>query len=362
MTFLSATAFFSVNPVSISSVATVLPEHPITEAEVKLYLQKVFSLDESRANVMLSVVRNAQVSRRFCIHPIETIIEPRALSELSREYQRHSIRLGGRAAECALLKARVDPREVDLIITVSCTGFMIPSLDAYLINQMGMRSDIRRLPITELGCAAGAAMLGRARDFLQAYPDSTVLLVSVELPSLTFQRGNTSPANLISSILFGDGAAAAVLTNKASAGPSILASESYLFPNSTTAMGFDLESDGFHIVLSRDVPDMIRDRIKALVDGFLARHGLDRSHVPAFVLHPGGQKLLAFIEEELGLASPATQPSWDVLRECGNLSSASVLFVLERWLEQRPMEPGAYGLLAAFGPGFSAEMSLLQWK
>ena len=347
--------------ITISSVATVLPQYPIAEAEVKLYFQRVFSIDESRLNVMMSVIDNAQIHRRYCIHPIEQIIEPRSLTELSQEYQEHSIRLGRRAASEALEKAGILPRQVDLIITVSCTGFMIPSLDAHLINQMGLRSDARRLPVTELGCAAGAAMLGRASDFLQARPDATALVVAVELPSLTFQRGNTSPANLISSILFGDGAAAAVVTSKEAGGPRILGTESYLFPDSIDAMGFDLKDGGFHIVLSRDVPEMIRQRIRGLVDCFLSRHGLTRGDVPAFVLHPGGQKLLSFVEQELELEPSATKPSWDVLRECGNLSSASVLFVLERWLGKGTMKPGDHGLLAAFGPGFSAEMLLLQW-
>jgi alkylresorcinol/alkylpyrone synthase len=350
-----------VTPVTISSVATARPEHIITEAEVRLYLEKVFSIDQARANSMLSVIENAQVRRRYCVDPIERIIEPRSLTDLSRDYAKHSIQLGRRVATCALQKAGVDPVEVDLIVTVSCTGFMIPSLDAHLINDMGLRAGVRRLPITELGCAAGAAALACASDFLRGRPNATALLVSVEIPSLTFQRGNTSPANLISSILFGDGAAAAVVTNRPAKGPRILASESYLFPNSIGAMGFDLKEDGFHIVLSRDVPDLIGDQILKLVDAFLGSNGVTRPEIGAFVLHPGGRKLLSNIEQELELDALATQPSWDVLRECGNLSSASVLFVLERWIQQRQVASGGYGLLAAFGPGFSAELSLLQW-
>jgi len=253
------------------------------------------------------------------------------------------------------------PSDVDLLLTVSCTGVMIPSLDAYLAAEMGFRSDVRRLPITELGCAAGAAGLAHAWEYLRAFPDRTALLVAVELPTLTFQRGDLSQANLISSVLFGDGAAGAVITGRELAGPRILAAESYLFPNSLEAMGFDLRDSGFHIVLSRDVPQLIRERVKELVDGFLARQGLGREDISAFILHPGGQKLLSFVEAELNLSPADTRFSWEVLRKFGNLSSASVLFILDRWLAHGEVPAGSYGLLIAFGPGFTAEMLLLQW-
>lgn len=349
--------------ITVAATATAVPEYAITREDVKHYFQRVFHVDDARANAMMAIVDNAQVKRRYCIHPVDYIIEARPLARITEEYIEHAIRLGERVAADSLARAGMQAAAVDLLITVSCTGVMIPSLDAHLINRLGFRSDVRRLPITELGCAAGAAALGRAHDFLRAFPQGNVLLVAVEIPSLTFQRGNTSQANLISSILFGDGAAAAVITggHANGSGVRVLGTESYLFPHSIDAMGFDLKETGFHIVLSRDVPQMIRERIGALVDGFLARHGLTRDSVSAFLLHPGGQKLLHFIEEELGLARSSTQPSWNVLADYGNLSSASVLFVLNEWMEQRKPPPGDYGLLAAFGPGFSAEMLLLQW-
>jgi alkylresorcinol/alkylpyrone synthase len=182
----------------------------------------------------------------------------------------------------------------------------------------------------------------------------------VELPTLTLQRRDLSQANLISAILFGDGAAAAVVTGQPRRGPAIVDTDSYLFPDSIGAMGFDLRDGGFHIVLSREVPWIIRERIAELVDGFLGRNGLARADLSAYVLHPGGQKLLRFVEEELGLSTGLTQPSWDVLRDFGNLSSASVLFVLHQWM-QRGLREGDWGLLAGFGPGFTAEMLMLQW-
>jgi alkylresorcinol/alkylpyrone synthase len=346
---------------AIAATATALPPHVISREEVKTYLRRVFQVEAARLDAMMCVIDNSQVKRRFCIHPVETIIEPRPLSQISREYEQHAVLLGRQVAADCLVRAGLRPEEIDLLITVSCTGVMIPSLDAHLINDLGFRSDVRRLPITELGCAAGAASLGRATDFLRAFPGGNVLIVAVELPSLTFQRGDVSQANLISTVLFGDGAAAAVVTGRDARGPRILDTESYLFPHSLDAMGFDLKETGFHIVLSKDVPQLIRENIKRVMDGFLARRSLTRDDITAFILHPGGQKLLLYIEEELGLCRCDTQFSWDVLSEYGNLSSASVLFVLHEWLNEGRVKAGEYGILAAFGPGFSAEMALLQW-
>jgi alkylresorcinol/alkylpyrone synthase len=357
----------AVNPVArdlrpvIASTATAVPEHVISRQLVEAQIGRVFSLSGRRLGAVLEIVANSRIERRYSIFPIEYLIEPRSLEQTSREYRDYSLCLGRRAAQQALDRARISPQEVDAILTVSCTGFMIPSLDAYLAPELGLRPNVRRLPVTELGCAAGAAGLAMARDYIAAHPGATVLLVSVELPTLTFQRKDLSQANLVSVILFGDGAAAAVLTGQSRGGPRVVDSESYLFPDSREAMGFDLRDSGFHIVLSKEVPQMIRERIAGLVDGFLARHSLARGDLQAYILHPGGQKLLRFMEEELGLPRNLTQPSWDVLRDFGNLSSASVLFVLHEWL-RRGMQPGDLGLLAGFGPGFSSEMLLLQWN
>jgi alkylresorcinol/alkylpyrone synthase len=239
---------------------------------------------------------------------------------------------------------------------------MIPSLDAHLINLMGFRTDINRLPITELGCAAGATALKHAWEFLRAFPGKNVLALSVELPSLTFQRRDSSAANLICSILFGDGAAAVAIAGRRAAGPRILGAHTHTFPQSLDAMGFDLKDSGFHILLSKEVPQMIRQEIKGVVEQFLGRHGLTLGHIAAFLLHPGGQKLLAYLEEELALSRADTQISWDVLKDYGNLSSATILFILQEWLLKKEMQRGDYGLAIAFGPGFTAELLLLQWQ
>jgi alkylresorcinol/alkylpyrone synthase len=346
---------------TIAGTATAVPPYLLTRDIVKQRIQDVFSLDDRRLEAIHSVIDNSQIDRRHSVFPVEYIIEPRPLAQINHEFREKSFELGLQVAADALAKAEMAPSDVDLLMTVSCTGVMIPSLDAYLATEMGFRPDVRRLPITELGCAAGAAGLAHAWEYLRAFPNRTALLIAVELPTLTFQRKDFSQANLISAVLFGDGAAGVVVTGREASGPRILASESYLFPDSLDAMGFDLRDSGFHIVLSKDVPQLIRERVRELVEAFLERQGLRREDVSAFILHPGGQKLLSFMEAELGLSRADTKFSWDVLRRFGNLSSASVLFILQEWLSKREMPSGSYGLLMAFGPGFTAEMILLQW-
>jgi alkylresorcinol/alkylpyrone synthase len=347
---------------TIASTATALPPHTITREDVKYYMGRVFDIPERRLEAMMSVVDNAQVHKRHAIFPIEYTVEPRELSKTNQEYIEHAVKLGREAAEKCLERAKLRADEIDLIITVSCTGFMIPSLDAHLINLMGFRPNVRRMPFTELGCAAGAMALGRAADYLQAVPGANVLIIAVELPSLTFQRKDISQANLISSILFGDGAAAVIVTGKPRKGPKILVSETYTFPDSLGAMGFDLRDSGFHILLDKNVPEMIGARIRGLVDCFLQRHGKKQEDIKGWILHPGGSRLLGNVEQALGLTKADTQPSWDILGNVGNLSSATILFILQEWMEKRPLQPGDVAMAAAFGPGFSAEFLLLQWE
>jgi alkylresorcinol/alkylpyrone synthase len=230
-----------------------------------------------------------------------------------------------------------------------------------------MRPDVRRLPITALGCAGGAAALARAHDFLIGFPNARVLVIAVELPSLALQRTDPSLANLVSTALFGDGAAAAVLAGGAAAAPSagsfeILETRSHIFPRSTHALGFDLRDDGFHAVLSKEIPLLLKQAIARVVAEMAARRGLSRADLSCFVLHPGGRKILGVLEEELGLTRDDTQLSWEILGRYGNQSSASVLFVLHEWLTQRRPAAGAHGVLAAFGPGLTTELLLLGWS
>jgi len=353
----------------IVRTATAVPDHTASHDEVKDRLRALLPLPPRKLEAAMELFDHAAVERRFSVEPLSALGTPRGVGEVQRLYRENAIRLGTRVAKEALAAAGVEPSEIDLVVTTSCTGIMIPSLDAHLSNALGFRSDVRRLPITALGCSGGAAALARTHDFLVGFPAARALVVAVELPSLSIQRADVTPAQLVSTAIFGDGAAAAVLEGGLAAearpdrgGVRILETLAHLFPDSTYALGFDLQDDGFHSVLSKDVPGFIKSEIARLARTLAARRNLTREQLTCFVLHPGGRKILAFVEEELGLLREDTQSSWEILRDYGNQSSASVLFVLHDWLEKRRAPAGAHGLLAAFGPGLSTEMLLLQWS
>ena len=356
---------------TIVSTVTAVPAYSASQQEMKDRLRALFPLEARRMEAALTLFDHAAVERRYSVEPLGTLGRRRGLTEHSEQYRDHAIALGRDVAARCLAGAGRRADEIDLLITVSCTGIMIPSLDAHLVNELGFRSDVRRLPITELGCVGGASALARARDFLVGFPEGRVLVVAVELPSLNMQSEDVSPANLVSTALFGDGAAAVLMEGRngggngnghATEGIKVLDTLSHIFPRSTWALGFDLQDDGFHSVLSKDVPLLLKTEIARLVRTLADRCGVTREQLSCFVLHPGGRKILGCVEEELGLMREATQPSWDVLRAYGNQSSASVLFVLHEWLTKRQPAPGAHGVLAAFGPGLSTEMLLLQWN
>ncbi len=347
---------------TIGPTAIAVPDHPIIQEDVKQVLRGTLAMRPERLEAVLSLFDGAGVSRRFSVMPLEDLQRPRRLTETMAVYREQAVRLGRQVASECLARAEMAPTEVDLVITVSCTGFMIPSLDAHLVNDLGLRSDVRRLPITQLGCLAGAAALSHAADFVAGHPGANVLLVSVELPTLSFQGQDHSAANLVSTALFGDGAAAALITGRERRGAQILATESHLFPNSLDALGFDLKDDGFHVVLARELPAMVRAGVGSVVERLLARAGVAREDLRTFLLHPGGKRILEALEQELGLDRDDTGTSWSVLRHYGNLSSAAVLFVLHEQLARARPDNGTHGLLGAFGPGFSSELLLLRWN
>lgn len=273
--------------------------------------------------------------------------------------------LGERTIECLIQQSGIDRAQIGAIFFVSVTGVASPSIDARLVNRLKLSPRIRRNPIFGLGCVAGAAGLARAADYVKAYPDQYAVLLAVELCSLTWQRGDVSVDNLISTGLFGDGAAAVLIageeTPDAKSGPRILDHAQVFYPDTEDVMGWDISEKGFQIVLSPDVPSVIRDNLGRDVDQFLAAHHLTRADIGCWIMHTGGPKVLEASEDALGLERGALAVSWQALRRVGNLSSASVLVVLDDVMKQHRPAPGTKSILAAMGPGFCCEMLLIEW-
>ena len=320
---------------TILRVATAVPDHRIDQESVKQSLGCLLSVGAERRSGIMAMFDNALVEQRWSVLPLEKLRERRTLSETMSLYRQYAIQLGRKVADDCLRGAGVPAKSVDMVITLSCTGFMIPSLDAYLAGELGFRSDIRRLPITELGCVAGAAAIARAHDFLRGHPDAKVLIVAVELPTLSFQRDDGSPAQLVSTALFGDGAAAVLMSGRPERGVQVVDTEAHFMPGTLDALGFDLHDDGFHVRLAKTLPDTLRTSLASVALRLLARAGVGLGDLDFCVLHPGGRRILTAIEEAL-------------------------FFVLERWLKGAPLRPGALGLLGAFGPGLSTELCLLR--
>jgi alkylresorcinol/alkylpyrone synthase len=273
-------------------------------------------------------------------------------------YRKNATQLAVQAAQRCLADAGIEPRAIDLIATSSCTGVMLPSLAAVIADRLGLRDDARRLPLTEVGCAGGASVLARAYDFLRAYPKTNALVVAVELPSLTLQHDDDSSDNLVASALFGDGAAAVLVQGSAETGLEVLGTHTEVLPGSLGDLGFDLRDGGFHVVLSKRVPEIIAQHARRVVTEFLSEHGLSERALTFYVLHPGGPRILGALEDALHVSPGGAAVSREVLRNYGNQSSASVLFVLRETMA-RGVRDGV-GLLAAFGPGITVELSLLR--
>ncbi len=274
--------------------------------------------------------------------------------------------LGAEAITRALDAAGLRPIDVDQLVFVTVTGLATPSIDAKLVNRLGLRRDVKRVPVFGLGCVAGAAGLARLSDLVRGFPGDVGVLLSVELCSLTLQRDDLSVANAVASGIFGDGAAAVVLAGGArpvngARGPRILATRSAFYPDTEWVMGWDFRDTGFQVVLSAEVPRITRENVGRDVDAFLASQGLARSDIRHWIAHTGGPKVLEAFQSALGLPDGALDRSWRSLEEVGNLSSASVLFVLGDLVASGEPQPGDRGLLVAMGPGFCAEMVLLQW-
>ncbi len=345
-------------------VTRALPPHRVSQGELAGALRALWARDHYNVDRLEDLHRSVQVGARNLALPLGEYEKLTTFRARNDAWTRAAVALGETVTRAALDAAGLAPSDIDHVFFVTVTGLATPSIDARLVNRMGLRPDVKRTPVFGLGCVAGAAGLARASDYLRAFPGETALLLSVELCSLTLQRDDVSVANVIASGLFGDGAAAAVLRGgdrPGARGSSVVATRSVFYPDTERVMGWDFVDSGFKVVLSPKVPELVSKNIRGDVDGFLAAQGLDRGRITHWVAHTGGPKVLEAFERALELPEAALRRSWASLREVGNLSSASVLFVLSDLLASGEARPGDLGLLMAMGPGFCAELVLLRW-
>jgi alkylresorcinol/alkylpyrone synthase len=348
--------------VKIKAVSKALPNYSRATSEIMPFLENWLKGKEERfVRKVKKIFENAAVDRRYSIMSPEEVFSNLSFEKRNDIYCREGIKLGAKCLQTALEKANWQPQDLDYIITVSCTGIMIPSLDAYLINILKLRQDIVRLPVTEMGCAAGVSGMIYAKNFLKANPGKRAAVIAVESPTATFQLNDFSMANIVSAAIFGDGAACALLSsNPADDGPEVLAEEMYHFYDAEDMMGFKLSNTGLQMVLDVAVPETITEHFPNIIHPFLAKHGLEIKDIDHLIFHPGGKKIVQIVESLFGELGKNIDETKEVLRLYGNMSSATVLYVLERFMDAKP-KSGEKGLMLSFGPGFSAQRIILQW-
>ncbi|MCW3466749.1 type III polyketide synthase [Chitinophaga nivalis] len=348
--------------VRIQAVSKALPAYSRSTDEMLPYLDVWLSGQEERfVRKVKKIFEQAAVDRRYAIMGPEEVFMATSFEEKNELYIREAIRLGKVSLQSALDKAGITGQELDYIITVSCTGIMIPSLDAYLINELQLRQDIVRLPVTEMGCAAGVSGLIYAKKFLAANKGKRAAVIAVESPMATFQQHDYSMANIVSAAIFGDGAAAVILSShEADTGPEIIAEEMYHFYDATHLMGFKLTNPGLQMILDVTVPEQIATHFSDIIYPFLEKNGHSIEDIQHLIFHPGGKKIIQLVETLFASQGKQIDDTKEVLRLYGNMSSATIFYVLERFMDKQ-IPSGEKGLMLSFGPGFSAQRILLQW-
>jgi alkylresorcinol/alkylpyrone synthase len=347
----------------IASVASAFPENYYDQQVLTDALKNDWRHRLPNPDILDRLDESMKVEGRYLVHTLDFYKNLTTWGQANNAWIDHALELGEAALCKALHAAGMKPKELSAIYVTSVTGIAAPSIDARLVNRMGLSPNIKRIPIFGLGCVAGAAGIARAADYVHGYPDQAAALLSVELCSLTLQRDDLSMAHLISALLFGDGAAATIIvgSKRKSDGPEILATKSIFYPHTERVMGWDISEKGFRIVLSPEVPDTVVKHLGKDVDAFLAEQGHKRSDIKTWVMHTGGPKVLEATATALGLQEKDLAASWECLRKVGNISSTSVLLVLEDVYMNRRPESGSLSILAAMGPGFCSELVLLRW-
>jgi alkylresorcinol/alkylpyrone synthase len=361
-TSVDSPAFNRIGAPSIAGTGVAFTPHRYNQADVARELTTVGGPEFTR------FAQSSGVEYRSLALPLSRYPNMTGFTEANTAYVDVAADLGQQAVHSALAAAGITPDEVDIIVLVSSTGIAVPTVDARIASSIGLRPDVKRVPLFGLGCVAGAAGMARVHDYLRGFPGHVAVLLSVELCSLTLQHDDTSIPALIGVCLFGDGAAAVIVTGAdrvpnsptATEGPRVLATRSRLLPGTIDVMGWNVSSNGFQLVMSRDVPKMADLYLRDEVDRFLADQGLSTADISTWVCHPGGPKVIESITNSIGLPPEALAHSWNSMREHGNISSASVLDVLGRTIGEPP-PPGSLGVMLAMGPGFSFELLLLSW-
>ncbi len=348
--------------VKISRVEKVLPSYSRETKDILPLVETWLADEDDRfRRKILKIFEGAGVDKRYSIMSPEDVFTSTSFEDKNNIYVREVRKLGREVLQKSLNNAEWEPDSLDYIITVSCTGIMIPSVDAYLINDLGLKRDITRLPVTEMGCAAGISGMIYAYNFLKANPGKRAAVIALESPTATFQLNDFSMANMVSAAIFGDGAACVLLSSEDDAtGPRILGEEMYHFYNATDLMGFDLTDEGLKMILDPAVPETISSHFPEIIHPFLKKHDSSIEKVDHLIFHPGGRKIVQTVSELFGNLGKNIDDTREVLRLYGNMSSVTVLYVLERFLN-KDLPQGEQGIMLSFGPGFSAQRILLEW-
>lgn len=347
----------------ITAIGTAVPPYKLTQSEIRLFVQTHFSESTLPIDTLLDVFVNAKIEERYFSVPMDWYNNEQTFESKNQTYIDSCNALGVECCNKCFAQAGITASEVDYVIFVSTTGLATPSIDARLINLLGMRSDIRRTPVWGLGCAGGAAGLSQAYHYLLGHPKDRVLLVAIELCGLTFQQNDFSRSNFVATALFGEGAAAVLLSGEHTpdSGIEILDTRSTFWPDSLDVMGWNLMNSGLQVVFSQSIPRIVETRAWENLTNFLQSHNLKVEDISYFVLHPGGAKVIEAYESALNVPADRFEICKDVLRRYGNMSSVSVLFVLDEHMRRFDVGNGKFGVISALGPGFCSESMLVRF-